>query len=40
MNIQTFKNVPLLTLRLEPVILKETYFGMEMKKKQKKEQWN
>lgn len=30
-----FKNVPLLTLLLEPVILKETYFGMEMKKKEK-----
>ena len=27
-----FKNVPLLTL-LEPVILRKTYFGMEMEKK-------
>ena len=31
-----FKNVPLLTLLLEPVILKETYFGIEMKMKNNK----
>lgn len=29
-----FKNVPLLTL-LEPVILRKTYFGMEMEKKKR-----
>ena len=31
-----FKNVPLLTL-LEPVILRKTYFGMEMEKKKKEQ---